>query len=475
MSDKKKIKRYIKNQTEFGYSKEDIEKALLEAGWSRKSVDNAFNSLNKKTTTPNREKINKKLIVVGVFALLILSFSVFGAFYALNQNEEADQETNQPEMAEQEKVESEEEEKNSQKEELSVNFPYVLLKFDKIAGSNTEDLYLVSETDEKSVATGTNRGKIKVKENKVIIVGAIDTSRDFGWTAVIVNSDKGIINQENGYVNDLNVTLNPLSTAVQMVFISPGVFQTDLEKAKTILSEIEKTSEVISLSKKLEDNANQKSPLDIPEVSEAYQKAIEASVEKLNSQEEGQFKLPEDRSEGMEMYKNKEMNFSIKYPPDFDYGVWTEKYNEAPYEFKTIFTMSVRHKEGSFPVCQKQEPPINFSIMIRVFKNKDELSAKEWFDKKREQATKVNTFFAYKGIEPEKKFKVNGEEALKFGISKGTPPGGGRVPGLGVFAKDNKIYLIDYNTPYVLLPSKDCQQKIEEIFNNVIESFEFVK
>ncbi len=114
MNNKEKIRRYIKKQTEAGYSKEDIEKALLEVGWSSQSIDNAFNYLNKKSNPSKEQKNNKKLLVGSVFVLLILSFSVFGAFYILNEGEETNQRDNEPEMA---KRDVEDEQKENIKEE----------------------------------------------------------------------------------------------------------------------------------------------------------------------------------------------------------------------------------------------------------------------------------------------------------------------------------------------------------------------
>lgn len=118
----KAIEDYIKKQLKAGYSKKDIKKALLDAGWKEEDIIKTFNHLNQNSHNGKSGLNNKKAVVVGVVALFILTTLAFGGFHILNGDSdvsEKDELVQQEESKEddtEEKNETEGEEDNESKD-----------------------------------------------------------------------------------------------------------------------------------------------------------------------------------------------------------------------------------------------------------------------------------------------------------------------------------------------------------------------
>ncbi len=119
---------YINKQLEAGYSRAEIEKALIDAGWSKEEISASFDSLSgsedeKSTVTGKTDRsssvgLSKKLritdkkkpIIISLALILLFSLSVFGGFYLSGEDDSEEKDQVSEEVAEEEEGLIEEEE-----------------------------------------------------------------------------------------------------------------------------------------------------------------------------------------------------------------------------------------------------------------------------------------------------------------------------------------------------------------------------
>jgi virginiamycin B lyase len=131
-----------------------------------------------------------------------------------------------------------------------------------LPGASISNLVAVSSLDEHPLAANGGATSFTVPTDGGAVVGVMDTSRSFGWTAV------------SATLSQPNAQIGPLSTAVQMVFIVPGIFTGDPAQRTAVLQALSTVPDVQAFGSVLNANAASQSPLDSPDVATAYAKAV---------------------------------------------------------------------------------------------------------------------------------------------------------------------------------------------------------
>ncbi len=136
-----------------------------------------------------------------------------------------------------------------------------------IPGSTPANVLNVSPITEQTPNPTSSTAQFTYSTTASSVVGTIDTGRAFGWTAVAP-----------GWFSLPGAQIGPLSTAVQMVFMTPGVFTGDVTQQRTELSILATLPEVSLLASALSSNAGLNDPLSSPAVKSAYQQAVAAAL-----------------------------------------------------------------------------------------------------------------------------------------------------------------------------------------------------
>ncbi len=138
--------------------------------------------------------------------------------------------------------------------------------FDAVPGSQTMNLVAVSPLSSATVTSA--QASLTVKTNTPEIVGVLDTGRNFGWTAVWPAWFEG----------GQNAPIGALSTAVQMVYMVPGIFSSNISLQAQIVNAISALPEVQALANALQSNSSGGNPLNVPTVQSAYRAAVTAAL-----------------------------------------------------------------------------------------------------------------------------------------------------------------------------------------------------
>ena len=151
---------------------------------------------------------------------------------------------------------------------VAVNPKALKAKVAPIPGSNTSELVAFSPLAQVPLGTaGLSSATFQTASNLPQAVGVIDTSRNFGWMAV-----------SPAWFETSNAQIGPLSTAVWLVYMVPGIFSPDLTQQRKIVSALTALSPVSDFANALENNADQPDPSDLPDVQSAYQAAVAAGM-----------------------------------------------------------------------------------------------------------------------------------------------------------------------------------------------------
>jgi hypothetical protein len=133
--------------------------------------------------------------------------------------------------------------------------------------SGTGNFVAVSPLGESTLGANPTTATFQAAPNVPQIVAVMDTSRSFGWTAV-----------SPAWFQIKGAEVGPLSTAVQLVYMVPGVFSADLSGQQAIVSALSKLIEVQSFANALQSNASAPDPLSTPAVQSAYSSAVTAAL-----------------------------------------------------------------------------------------------------------------------------------------------------------------------------------------------------
>jgi hypothetical protein len=132
-----------------------------------------------------------------------------------------------------------------------------------IPGSSTANLVAVSPVGEQAVNPASSTASFTVASSGTSFVGVVDVTRTFGWTAV-----------SPGWFSLAGAQIGPLSTAVQMVFMTPGVYTADVDQQRIELAALAVLPSIASLASALNSNASQSDPFSSSAVKTAYQQAV---------------------------------------------------------------------------------------------------------------------------------------------------------------------------------------------------------
>ena len=84
------VQDYIKKQLEEGHTKQEIEEALINAGWAKEDINRAFRALSKNSNTSTSPSGNKKSVAAAVAILLLLISAVLGGSLVLRGDDSGD-------------------------------------------------------------------------------------------------------------------------------------------------------------------------------------------------------------------------------------------------------------------------------------------------------------------------------------------------------------------------------------------------
>ena len=148
-----------------------------------------------------------------------------------------------------------------------------------IAGSNAPDLHVLMPDGSSKVLSGDTVNVAVAPDAKPGTVSVLDTSRAFGWLAPYpawFEATAAVTNLRTASATSDEV--GPLSTAVEMVFLSPSIFTTDHDASVKVVEALKGTPEVKALATFLKQNASAPDPTAVAGFDTALNAAVESGV-----------------------------------------------------------------------------------------------------------------------------------------------------------------------------------------------------
>ena len=138
--------------------------------------------------------------------------------------------------------------------------------------TGTSNFVSVSPLGENIISANATSATFQTAPNVPQIVAVMDTSRNFGWTAV-----------SPAWFQTRGAELGPMSTAVQLVFIVPGVFSDNIFAQPGIVSALAGLPALRAFSDALRSNSSASDPLSVPAVQSSYRAAVAAALDAVSA------------------------------------------------------------------------------------------------------------------------------------------------------------------------------------------------
>lgn len=154
---------------------------------------------------------------------------------------------------------------------------------DAIPGSSPEDIE-VSGPLGSAATWDPASGSLQFEGGDTVgKVALMDTTRDFGWTATYPYWFSDLQTQAIESQGSSSYGVGPLSTAVDLVLLTPNVGTRDAALLPNIVEVLRSVPEVQALADFLETNASTADPIGLPGFPGAFEAAIIAAVEAIDA------------------------------------------------------------------------------------------------------------------------------------------------------------------------------------------------
>ncbi len=173
------------------------------------------------------------------------------------------------------------------------NTASVMIPVAEVPHARPEDLIVFSPLTERRFDGGSGSQEFLLPLDRAALVGVFDERRGFGWTALWPSwFEVDVVSLAAGGVARLDVheDFNPLSTAVQMLIMHPGLFHPEVEVHRQMTEVLRHLPEVRALADALFDAVDGDADAvgfdpfgDDPVVMAAYETAVDAAIPALDA------------------------------------------------------------------------------------------------------------------------------------------------------------------------------------------------